>query len=371
MKFILGRLSVDADAQIVSFDDRPLSAPPKVVELLAALCERRGDVLTKETLIERVWPGGYADDATLWQTVYLARRLLAKTGGAKIETHPRRGYRIVCEAAPSPRRFLRWITVAAAFVPLLLVMFAVYRAGHHLPAPALPSRALRADNLGRYYLHQRTVSSVGRAMQELEIVVRDAPDSALGYADLSQAEILRAVQTHRGRQAMLERAVTDANNALRIDPQSAIAQTALATAELYRSAPSRNIDAAFRRALTLDDEYAMAHLYYGQFLLNRGDLRNAYAHLRRATDLDPSLGYANVLLAQVAYHLGDPRTAIRYAREALGFGAADKLDTLQTLGYAYAAIGQRQLALHAFRELSVYAPRESAAGIAYVQSRIE
>ena len=365
MKFTLGRLTIDGEARVVSLDGRSLGAAPKVVEFLAALCERDGDVLSKEALIERLWPNSCAEDTTLWQTVYLARKLLAKTGGATIETHPRRGYRIVREAGAPVRSFPRWaLALAAAIAPLALAWYGVER---HAPQSALSSQALRADNLGRYYLHQRTAESVGRAITEFASVVRDAPERATGYADLAQAEVLRAVQTLRGRRVMLAHAVADANAALRIDPRSATAQTALATAQLYRSAPSREVDAAFKRALALDNESATAHMYYGQFLFARGDVRDAYVHLRRATDLDPSLGYANVLMAQIAYRLGDAQTAIRYAREAIGFGAADKLDTLQTLGYAYAAIGQRQLALHAFRELSPYAPRESAEGVAFVQ----
>ncbi|MGB6987297.1 MAG: winged helix-turn-helix domain-containing protein, partial [Candidatus Aquilonibacter sp.] len=102
MKVLLGKLTIDDEALVIALDGRTLPAPPKVVELILALGERRGDVLTKQTLLERLWPQGYADDATLWQTIYLARKLLAKTGQASIETQPRRGYRIVVVVSPSP-----------------------------------------------------------------------------------------------------------------------------------------------------------------------------------------------------------------------------------------------------------------------------
>jgi tetratricopeptide (TPR) repeat protein len=172
----------------------------------------------------------------------------------------------------------------------------------------------------------------------------------------------------RGRRQLLSRATADANAGLRIDPRSATAQTSLAVAAFYAHEPPSKVEAAFKRAFALNNEYAMSHMYYGEFLLMRGDLHGAYAHLRRATDLDPSLGDANVLLALVANRLGDPRTAIHYAREGLGFGAADKLDAFQTLGYAYVAVGQPQSALRAFRQLRDYVPEASAAGVTYVQS---
>jgi DNA-binding winged helix-turn-helix (wHTH) protein/thioredoxin-like negative regulator of GroEL len=380
MKVMLGRLTIDPDALVVALDGRPLAAAPKVVELILALGERRGDVLTKEALMERLWPQGYADDATLWQTVYLARKLLAKTGQATIETQPRRGYRLVCPepepsmepmpmATPAPRR--PWLPAFAAAAAVLVVASGIYTTAHRgVPSP-MPSTTLRAYNLGRYYVHQGTLASVRRALPELQLVVREAPADARGYADLADAEVLFAQQTDRGRRQILAQAAAHANAALHIDPKSATAQAALAAAAFYASEPASKVDAAFKRALALDDGHAASHMYYGQFLLTRGDLHGAYAQLHRATDIDPSLGDANVLLAKVAYQLGDPHTAIRYAREGLGFGAPDKLDAFQTLGYAYVSVGQPKSALHAFRQLHDYVPEASAEGVAYVQSRMK
>ncbi|MGB6985591.1 MAG: hypothetical protein WBD74_06385, partial [Candidatus Aquilonibacter sp.] len=253
----------------------------------------------------------------------------------------------------------------------LVASIGIFAIAHRTaPSPLVPA-TLRASNLGRYYLHQGTLASLRHAIAEFQVVVHDAPASARGYADLSEAEALFAQNMQSGRRAMVARATADANAALRIDPRSATAQTALAVAAFYDHAPPGTVDAAFRRALVLEDDDAISHMYYGYFLLEHGDLRAAYVQLHRATDIDPSLGDANVLLASVAYRLGDPHTAIHYAREGLGFGAPDKLDAFQTLGYAYVAVGQPQSALHAFRQLRDYVPQASAAGVAYVQSRIK
>jgi tetratricopeptide (TPR) repeat protein len=368
MKVVLGRLTIAAEALVIALDGQPLPAPPKVVELILALGERRGDVLSKEALIERLWPQGYADDAALWQTIYLARKLLAKSGQATIETQPRRGYSLVCAEAPRVRK--SWRPAFAAMAVGLVAAAGVVPSLHHSAPSPMSSATLRAYNLGRYYTHEGTLTSVQHAITELQSVVREAPADARGYADLAEAEVLFAQQTDRGRHRMLAHATNHANAALRIDAKSAAAHTALAAAAFYDGAPAGKVDAAFKRAIALDDAYPVSHMYYGEFLLTRGDLRGAYTQLRRATDIDPSLGDANVLLAKVAYQLGDPHTAIHYAREGLGFGAPDKLDAYQTLGYAYVAVGQRKSALHVFRELRDYVPQASAAGAAYVQSHI-
>jgi tetratricopeptide (TPR) repeat protein len=368
MKVVLGRLTIDAEALVIALDGQPLPAAPKVVELILALGQCRGDVLSKEALIERLWPQGYADDAALWQTIYLARKLLAKTGQATIETQPRRGYSLVCAERPPIRNAWRPAFVATAI--LLVAAIGVFPSLHPSAPSPMSSATLRAYNLGRYYVHEGTLASVRHAIAELQSVVRDAPADPRGYAALAEAEVLFAQQTDRGRHRMLAHATNHANTALRIDAKSAAAHTALAAAAFYDGAPAGKVEAAFERAIALDDAYAMSHMYYGEFLLTRGDLRGAYAQLHRATDIDPSLGDANVLLAKVAYQLGDPRTAIHYAREGLGFGAPDKLDAYQTLGYAYVAVGQQKSALHVFRQLRDYVPQASAAGAAYVQSHI-
>lgn len=368
MKVMLGRLSVDAEALVIALDGRAIAAPPKVVELILALGERRGDVLTKEVLIDRLWPGGYADDTTLWQTIYLARKLLAKTGQAAIETHPRRGYQLVCSAAATaaPRRAHGW--TFAVMATLCIATVVIYIAAHRsAPSPMSPA-TLRAESLGRYYMHQGTLASVRRALLQLQSAVREAPADPRGYEDLAEAEVLYAQQTDRGRSQILASAVVYAKAALAIDPGSVPAHTALAAVAFFAGEPPAKVDAAFKRAIALDDNNAVAQMYYGEFLLTRGDLRGAYAHLHRATDIDPSLGDANVLLAKTAYKLGDSHTAIRYAREGLGFGAPDKLDAFQTLGYAYDSIGQPASALHAFRQLHDWVPQASESGIAYVQS---
>jgi tetratricopeptide (TPR) repeat protein len=368
VKVVLGRLTVDAEALVIAKDGQPISAPPKVVELILALGQRPGEVLSKEALMERLWPQGYADDAALWQTIYLARKLLAKTGQATIETQPRRGYLLVCAEPPRARNV--WRPALAAMGMGLVAAIGVFPSAPRSAPSSMSSATLRAYNLGRYYVHEGTLASVEHAITELQSVVRDAPADARGYAGLAEAEVLFAQQTDRGRHRMLAHATKHANAALRIDAKSAAAHAALAAAAFYDGAPAGKVEAAFQRAIALDDTYAPSHMYYGEFLLTRGDLRGAYAQLRRATDIDPSLGDANVLLAKVAYQLGDPRTAIHYAREGLGFGAPDKLDAYQTLGYSYVAVRQPKSALRVFRQLRSYVPQAGAAGAAYVQSRI-
>lgn len=78
-----------------------MSLTPKAFDLLCALVEASGRVVSKEDLMERVWPDVEVEEGNLTQTISVLRRRLgegangAGQGRTLIETIPRRGYRFV------------------------------------------------------------------------------------------------------------------------------------------------------------------------------------------------------------------------------------------------------------------------------------
>lgn len=74
----------------------PLS--PKALELLALLVCRRGEIVSREELLEAVWPGTFVEEANINYTVSLLRKVLdSRDKNAFIQTVPKRGYRFVAE----------------------------------------------------------------------------------------------------------------------------------------------------------------------------------------------------------------------------------------------------------------------------------
>jgi Tol biopolymer transport system component/DNA-binding winged helix-turn-helix (wHTH) protein len=75
---------------------------PKVMEVLQALAERPGDVLSKERLIARVWAGTNVTDDVLTRSISELRRTLGDDAREPhfIETIPKRGYRLVAAVTP-------------------------------------------------------------------------------------------------------------------------------------------------------------------------------------------------------------------------------------------------------------------------------
>jgi Tol biopolymer transport system component/DNA-binding winged helix-turn-helix (wHTH) protein len=96
---------LDADAKLLSRDGNIVSLPPKAAELLVVLVEGKGQLVTKEQLLQQIWPDTFVEEHNLVQYVSLLRRSLGNGDGghALIETFPKRGYRftgvVTAEAA--------------------------------------------------------------------------------------------------------------------------------------------------------------------------------------------------------------------------------------------------------------------------------
>jgi DNA-binding winged helix-turn-helix (wHTH) protein len=70
---------------------------PKEFETLRVLVEHHGRLVSKQMLLEHVWPGTYVGDDTIAQRVSLVRKALGEETSASkyIETVPKRGYRFI------------------------------------------------------------------------------------------------------------------------------------------------------------------------------------------------------------------------------------------------------------------------------------
>jgi TolB-like protein/DNA-binding winged helix-turn-helix (wHTH) protein/tetratricopeptide (TPR) repeat protein len=72
---------------------------PKAMAVLSMLAQARGEVVSRDALLQQVWPRGFVTDDVLTRCISQLRRALgdAASAPAFLETIPRRGYRLVCE----------------------------------------------------------------------------------------------------------------------------------------------------------------------------------------------------------------------------------------------------------------------------------
>ena len=75
----------------------PVALTPKAFALLHHLAQSPGRLLTKDELLNKLWPGVYVTDAVLKTTVREIRRALGDSTRSPrfIETAHRRGYRFI------------------------------------------------------------------------------------------------------------------------------------------------------------------------------------------------------------------------------------------------------------------------------------
>lgn len=92
-----GPFRVDTADFRVLRDGVEIPLPNKVFETLLVLLERPGQLVLKDELMERVWPGTFVGEDSLAQKVSLLRKALDDGNGSKsyIDTVPKLGYRFV------------------------------------------------------------------------------------------------------------------------------------------------------------------------------------------------------------------------------------------------------------------------------------
>src|SRR5260221_12493234 len=77
---------------------------PKVYETLKYLVEHQGRLISKQELMQAVWPDSFVTDDSLVQCTLELRRALDDSNQKLLKTVPRRGYVFAAALAQNPER---------------------------------------------------------------------------------------------------------------------------------------------------------------------------------------------------------------------------------------------------------------------------
>ena len=95
-RYEFGEFILDTQEGLLLRSNEPLKATPRLLALLEALVDRRGRLVEKKELLDRVWEGTSVGEANLTVQMSKLRRLLGETEERPfIETVPTRGYRFL------------------------------------------------------------------------------------------------------------------------------------------------------------------------------------------------------------------------------------------------------------------------------------
>ena len=90
---------LDQAERVLLRGGQPVALTAKVFDVLSVLVESAGHVVTKATLLEKIWPDAFVEEANLTVNVAVLRKILRQNAGGKqyIETVPKQGYRFVAK----------------------------------------------------------------------------------------------------------------------------------------------------------------------------------------------------------------------------------------------------------------------------------
>ena len=90
-----GSFRLEPAEQRLTRDGNPVSLPPKAFDLLVFLVRNQGRLVTKDQIMDAVWPDSFVEEGNLTVSISVLRKVLREKEGdlCYIETVPKKGYR--------------------------------------------------------------------------------------------------------------------------------------------------------------------------------------------------------------------------------------------------------------------------------------
>jgi DNA-binding winged helix-turn-helix (wHTH) protein/Tfp pilus assembly protein PilF len=364
-RLALGDLQIDLRSGEVWRGDGCVRLAPKPCEVLLALIERPGEVVTRDELRHRLWSDHTVVDFdnNLNSAMATLREALGDAAASPrfIETLPKRGYRLLAPVNVEPvaaepatastarpdrgragRARWAWAAVAVAGLALAAAARRGSTGSEGAPTAADP-RVHEARERARYLL---TRGDAGAAVGEIEKAVALDPRSAVLWSDLSRALLSMKVPARQ----VVERARAAAQRATALDPGLAEAALPLAQIALYHDYDWETAGRELERARRLSPDSSDVEQARAGYLAAQGRHDEAAAAMAHARRLDP-------VAVTIAADAGWYRFVARDPAGALAATAAAlELDPTHRGARSYRVLTYRALGdlQHAAQEAAAY-----------------
>jgi serine/threonine-protein kinase len=226
------------------------------------------------------------------------------------------------------------------------------RLGGNVDAPLIvPTKSLEAYNLylkARFFYHRFSETSLRKSLDLYQRVLLLEPGYARAYAGMADCWC-RLADDWVAPDEAYPRAKAAATKALAHDPEAAEAMAPLGKVLGWYEWDFVGAEKHFRKAVTINPNYAEAHWAFGSVLPTLGQLGEAIAEIRRALTLDPlDPGYGRWLTRYLLYS-GDYSGAIAQGEKIIELGE-DFFAAYLDIGSAHLAMGNAASALEWYRK---------------------
>lgn len=210
-------------------------------------------------------------------------------------------------------------------------------------APMESIGAYEAYMHGLFFSNKRTRADLEKAIEYFEQAVREDPESALACAALADTHAALGATGYGEMPAseVMPKAREAALKALSIDESSAEGHLSLANILMSYDWDWQGAEKHFGRAIDINPGLSRAHQCYGLYLAAKGDLEAALRELKLAQKLDPMSLSSNSDLARCHRYRREYDQAIRYYKKTLEL---EPKFSPAHLGLALAYVGQYELA---------------------------
>ena len=308
---------------------------PRAVDLLVTLACSGGRLVTKEELLDRVWAGGEAEEATLTQTMFVLRKTLGDDPRHPrfIRTVPGRGY-----------QFVGQIVETSGSESSDIGRF--HRFGS---SPTINTSAQKAYIQGRSFWNKRTKEGLKESIVHFEDAIRHDPNFSYAYAGLANSHRLLAEYYEAAVPDKARSVGRDASGNGEMERHLAEAHTRLAYAQGFYEWDFAAADASFAQALQLDPTFATAHQWYGDLLNVLGRFDEARRHFETAIKLAPHSPMIATGLASYYYTRRDADRLIVQAKRILAIDPNFAYGHFY-LGFGYEFAGREKEAVDSFAD---------------------
>lgn len=319
MAFEFGPFRLDEAGRILRLAEREMPLQPRVFDLLAYLVRSRERVVSKDELLDALWPGVTVTENSLQRAVSSLRSALREGGmDDVIRNYPRNGYRFCIDAAVDEVIQEGGANTVVGRHEILAARQA--SAGHHwgeaaeLYAKADNEKPLGPEDLDRW---ATALHCMGRPSAAIPILVRSVSAHAQASANelaAVSAVALATIHLERGEAAVCNGWAARARGLVVADPTSRAMgrvlwlESRIAAFEGDQTQALRLAQAAYELGQQQDDvkTKALGLMYRGFYRLSLGDTRGGLADQDHAAaialsnNLDPITGsflYCNILWA--------------------------------------------------------------------------